>query len=37
MTDSLVNNLEKSSLEYEEIFEKFGFLENLHIFISVKS
>jgi hypothetical protein len=31
ITDSLVNNLEKRSKEYEEIFEKFGFLERLHV------
>jgi hypothetical protein len=29
--DSLVNNLEKRNKEYEEIFEKFGFLENLYV------
>jgi hypothetical protein len=30
-TDSLVYNSEKRSKENEEIFEKFGFLENLHV------
>jgi hypothetical protein len=29
--DSLVNNLEKRSREYEETFEKFDFLESLHV------
>jgi hypothetical protein len=29
--DSLVNNLEKCSKEYEEIFENFGCLESLHV------
>jgi hypothetical protein len=31
ITDSLVNNLEKRSTEYEEIFEKFGFFKSLHV------
>jgi hypothetical protein len=29
--DSLVNNLDKLSEEYKEIFETFGFLESLHV------
>jgi hypothetical protein len=29
--DSLVNNLEKRSNEYDEIFKNFGFLESLHV------
>jgi hypothetical protein len=29
--DSLVNNLEKPSKEYKETFQKFGFLERLHV------
>jgi hypothetical protein len=28
--DYLVNNLEKRSKQYEEVFEKFGFLESFH-------
>jgi hypothetical protein len=31
ITDYLVNDLEKHSKEYEEIFEKFSFLESLHV------
>jgi hypothetical protein len=31
MIDSLANNLEKRGKEYEEIFEKFGLLESLHV------
>jgi hypothetical protein len=31
LIDSLVNNLEKRSKEYEEIFEKSDFLESLHV------
>jgi hypothetical protein len=31
MMDSPVNNSEKRSKEYEEIFDKFGFLESLHV------
>jgi hypothetical protein len=33
LIDSLVNNLEKRSKEYEEIFEKFGFLDQCEITI----
>jgi hypothetical protein len=35
ITDSLVNNLEKRSKEYEEIFEKFGFFGKPSCFGSV--
>jgi hypothetical protein len=33
--DSLVNNLEKCSKEYEDGFEKFGFSEKPSCFVSV--